>query len=72
MSQRTTALILLSFGLLMMLLMTLGLVDEMLRTDIPATQKVFGAWITLVTISIVPFIVGLHFLVPLNLRCHPY
>lgn len=70
MNQRITALILLSFGLLMMLLTTIGLVDEMLRTDIPAAQKSFGAWIMLVAISILPFVVGLHFLVPSIPRSH--
>ena len=71
MDRRIASLTMLAFGLLAMLLMTLGLVDEILRTDIPAAQKVFGAWITLVAISIVPFVAGLHFLVPQTLRSHP-
>lgn len=71
MDRRITALALLTFGLLATILMTLGLVDEILRTDIPATQKVFSAWIALVAISIAPFVAGLHFLVPLNLHRHP-
>lgn len=71
MDRRITALALLTFGLLAIILMTLGLVDEIIRTDIPATQKVFGVWIALVAISIVPFTAGLHFLVSPNLRRHP-
>lgn len=71
MDRRITALVLLAFGLLATILITLGLVDEILRTDIPATQKAFGAWIALVAISIVPFVGGLHFLVPHTPRRHP-
>lgn len=72
MDRRITALALLAFGLLATILVTLGLVDEIFRTDIPATKKVFGAWIALVAISIVPFIAGLHLLVPHTLRRHPH
>lgn len=70
MDRRITALALLAFGLLATILMALGLVDEMLRTDIPVAQKAFGAWIMLVAISILPFVAGLHFLVPSVPRSH--
>ncbi len=71
MSKRSTALLLIAFGLLMMILMGFGLADEIRRTDIPETQKVFGAWISLVAISILPFVTGLHYLVPQTLDRRP-
>jgi len=71
MDRRMTALALIAFGLLTMILTSFGLADELRRTDIPDAQKVFGAWFGLVAISIVPFVAGLHFLVPSTSRRHP-
>ena len=68
MEQRFQALILIAFGLLCTILMSLGLIDEILRTDIPETQKAFSAWISLVIISVVPLVAGLHFLIPIHQR----
>lgn len=70
-NRRMTALALVTFGLLAIILMSFGLADEIRRTDIPDAQKAFDAWIGLVAISIVPFVAGLHFLVPSTSRCHP-
>lgn len=68
MNNRIGILALIACGLLFIILTTLGLVDEMLRTDIPVIQKAFGAWISMVAVSIIPFVAGLHFLIPLTHR----
>ena len=72
MDRRITALALLAFGLLATILMTLGFADEIFRTDISSSQKVFGAWTALVALSIAPLVAGLHFLVPNTSRRHPH
>ena len=71
MDRRIPALALIAFGLLVTILTTLGLVDEILRTDITATQKAFNGWILLIAVSIIPLVTGLHFLVPSTTRRHP-
>jgi len=71
MDKRTVALILIFVGFSVTILISFGLVDEMRRTDIVEAQKVYGAWIFMVIISIAPFVAGLHFLVPKTFRSHP-
>ncbi len=71
MDKRATTLILIFLGFSVTILMSLGLIDEMRRTDIVEAQKVYGAWIFMVIISIIPFVAGLHFLVPQTFRSHP-
>ena len=63
MDNGVAASVLLLFGLLATILTTLGLADEIFRTDILATQKVFGAWVSLIAISNVSLITGLKLLV---------
>lgn len=65
-------LLLIACGLLVMTLSTLGLGEEIFRTDIPSAQKVFGVLIGLVAISVVLFIVGVHLRVSSIRRRHLY
>ena len=69
-NKRAVALILLFFGLFSTILISFGLAEEVFRTDIPDIQKELNIWIALVAMCIVPFIAGLHFLVPHTSRCH--
>lgn len=71
MSMRFCALVLIAFGILGIILMGLSLTIEVFRTDIATFQRHVGAWCGLVALMTVPFVLGLHWLIPERILLPP-